>query len=464
MRYYTLAPNYALRGWCDLKYALLDLNCTTILNRVVPLREDQLKVIELLTSGNLSPEESLVPAIWRKMTQKALAKGYITECEKGKQLEDYQKYHYTTAKYTHTLLWSITGRCNLKCRHCYISSGENLYGEMSLENCKEVIRQCVQANVNMVALTGGEPLVRKDLWELVDYILANHIRILQIFTNGMLVNEAFMAELEKREIHPNYIMLSFDGVACHDWLRGVKGAEEAAIRAIKLVKSHGIRVTVAMSLHMGNIDSLLKTYELMKSLGADGWKAAPIVDTGNWKTQNNREIAISRIYDQNLELLRHYKKDGFPMDLGLGGFFKGEKGAALKYQIPFTKGCGNCQREEESLCETSRVFPYLLPNGKVLPCIAMSGSKMEEIAPNILEEGMTLEKAFTDSKVEEYSKCTYGELFEKNQECKECEYRFRCSGCRANALACGDFFEKDPYACAFFKGDYEEKIKKIMSE
>lgn len=202
----------------------------------------------------------------------------------------------------------------------------------------------------------------------------------------------------------------------------------------------------------------------MKELEVDCWKAAPIVDTGNWKNQKNKEINISRVYDRYLELLTRYKKDGFPFKLALGGFFQGNKNAPSDYEIPFAGGCGNCERGEESLCESSRVFPYLLPDGRVLPCIAMSGSEMEQIAPNIFDEGMTLEKAFTDSKVEEYSRCTYQELFKHNEECAACEYRYRCSGCRANALACGGFFEKDPYACAFFKGGYEQKIREIMSE
>jgi radical SAM protein with 4Fe4S-binding SPASM domain len=88
---------------------------------------------------------------------------------------------------------------------------------------------------------------------------------------------------------------------------------------------------------------------------------------------------------------------------------------------------------------------------------------MEEIAPNILDEGQSLEKALSDSPIDTYTKYTYKELFERNPECAACEYRYKCSGCRANALACGGFFEKDPLACCFFKGGYEDMIKKIMA-
>ncbi len=325
MKYYTLDPKYALRGWSDKRYAVLDLECTEISGKVMELTKFQFDALELITSGEVSPEENIIPEKIRKMALQAAEKGYLTECDSGHRLFDYQKYHYSEARYTHTLLWSITGKCNLKCRHCYITSGENRYGEMSAEQCDEVIRQCLEANVNMVALTGGEPLVRKDFWQLVDRLLENHIKILQVFTNGMLVNEKFMDEFDRRNIAPNYFMLSFDGVGCHDWLRNVNGAEKKAIEAIKLIKSRGYKVTVSMSLHMGNIDSLMETYDLMKQLGTDHWKAVPIVDTGNWKNQNDRNININKIYEEYLRLIKKYFEDNMPMRLGLGGFFQGYK-------------------------------------------------------------------------------------------------------------------------------------------
>lgn len=464
MRYYTLNPDYAFRGWSDMKYAILDIESTVIKNKVRPLTKVQFDSLELLTAGGVSPDESLFPDKMRIMAEKAAEEGWLIECDKDTRLKDYQKYHYSEARYTHSMLWSITGNCNLKCRHCYISSGDNCYGEISLEKCKEVIRQCIEANVNCVALTGGEPLVRKDFWQIVDLLRENHIRLLQVFTNGMAVNEKFMDEFDRRNINPNYFMLSFDGVGCHDWLRGVKGAERKAIEAIRLIKSRGYAVTVSMSLHMGNIGSLMETYELMKSLKVDYWKAVPIVDTGNWKSQENNHIDYITIFDHYIELIKKYKEDGMPLTLGLGGFFQGKKNNAERYSIPFTSGCGSCERNEQTLCEPARIFPYLLPDGRVLPCIAMSGSEMENIAPNIFDEGMSLEKALYDSPINTYTNYTYKDLFDNNSECAECEHKFRCSGCRANSLSCGGYFEKDMLACCFLKNGYEQKIIDIMSD
>ncbi|MCM1328252.1 MAG: radical SAM protein [Ruminococcus sp.] len=463
MRYFTLKSRFALRGWSNLKYGILDLESTSVAERVKKLTKRQFDAVELITSGGISPDDEILPDTVRKMTEYAVEKGFFEECNKPKKLEDYQKYNYSKARYTHTLLWSITGNCNLNCRHCYISAGENCCGEPSLEKCYEIIEQCKKANVGTVALTGGEPLVRKDFWEIVDRLLENHIKILQVFTNGIAVNEKFMDEFDKRKINPNYFMVSYDGVGCHDWLRGVKGAEEKAVNAIKLIKSRGYAVYVSTCLHMGNINSTAGTYELMKSLKIDHWKAVPIVNTGNWKNQNCGEINYGKIFDGYIELLKKYAADGMPMDLSLGGFFSGSR-AEKKYTVPFASGCGNCERCSRTLCETAFISAYLLPDGRVLPCIAMSGSEIEKIAPNIFDNGQSLEKALSNSPADTYAKYTYKDLFERNAECNSCEKKYICGGCRANALANGGFFEKDPIACQFFKGGYEEKIEKIMRE
>lgn len=459
--YLTLKPQFILCGWSNLEYAIYDLDCRNAVKKVYPLNKAQLETLELITSPRVDSEDNILPSALRKYAQKMFEKGFLAQCDKNTGLFEYQKFHTTKAKYIHTLLWSITGNCNLKCRHYYISSGENHYGEISFEECRKVVKQMADANVYSVALTGGEPLVRKDFWKIVDLLIENNIRIHEIFTNGMLINENFLDQLEKRRIVPLDFALSYDGVNCHDWLRGVKGSEEKAINAIRLLKSRGYKVVVSMSIHMGNIDSLIETYELMKKLKVDFWKAVPIIDTGSWKKQKEKSIDIKYIFDKYLELIKLYIKDNKPFDLGLGGFFQAKSGDD-HIETPFFNDCSECEKCTQPLCESIKLFPYLLPNGQVLPCISMSGSSMESIAPNILYENQSLEKALSESPVEHYTQNTYKDLFSNNKECNECGYKYKCSGCRANALANGDFFAKDPLACCFIKGDYFNKIKSII--
>lgn len=116
-------------------------------------------------------------------------------------------------------------------------------------------------------------------------------------------------------------VISFDGVDCHDWLRGVKDSEQRAIEAIKLLKQHGHSLIVTTSLHMVNIHSLLPTYRLMKELEEDFLKAVPIIDTGNWKKQDCHDISIDEIYQEYLKLLKCYEMTTHLCNLVWAAFF-----------------------------------------------------------------------------------------------------------------------------------------------
>lgn len=463
MRYVTLAPQYMLRGWRDIKYSIYDWNAWGgDPKKILPLTQLQMQAIELITSKGVSMDDKILPKSFRNAAEKLLNLKILVERDKNEGLSDFQKYKYADCKMAQVLTWSITGNCNLRCRHCYISSDKNLYGEISLEQCKEVIRQMTDANIYQVAITGGEALVRKDFWQLTDLLLENRICIEEIFTNGVGVTENFLDKLEERKIKMNCFLVSFDGVGCHDWIRGVKGTEEKTLAAIRLMKKRGYSVIVTTVLHNGNRDSLLPTYELMKQLGVNKWRMASITNAGNWRQQENNSIDEMKLIEEYFKILQRYKADGMPMAIKFGGIFYSD-GAGRGYSIPFLNGCGTVEREKETLCEASRIFPHLLPDGKLIPCMAMSGTLMEKIAPNIFDEGQSIGKILTDSPIEKYSNCTYKDLFEKNSECAACEYKYKCSHCPASSLEdTGDFFGKCESACLFIKGKYFERVNQIM--
>lgn len=463
MRYVTLAPQYLLRGWCDMKYALYNWNAWGgDSNKVVPLTPLQMKAIELITAKGVSPDDTILPKSFRNAAEKLLNRKILVECGKDEGLTEFQKYKYSDAKMSQVLTWSITGNCNLRCRHCYISADKNLYGEITFEQCKEVVRQMIDANIYQVAITGGEPLVRKDFWQLIDLLIENRIKIEEIFTNGVAVTENFLDKLEERKIKMNCFMVSFDGVGCHDWLRGIKGTEEKTLAAIRLMKKRGYAVIVTTVLHNGNRAAILPTYELMKEIGVDKWKTANIVNSGNWTKQENNSIDEMKIIDEYFQVIEKYKADGMPMAIKLGGIFYSD-GAGRGYSIPCLSGCGTAEREKETLCEASRIFPHLLPDGKLIPCMPMSGTLMEKIAPNIFDEGQSIGKILTNSPIEKYSNCTYKDFFEKNSECNACEYKYKCSHCPASSMEdTGNFFGKSSSCCIFIKGKYFERVQQIM--
>src|SRR5699024_10246901 len=118
-------------------------------------------------------------------------------------MDDDQYYRYYSNRYVKMVFWSVTGRCNYRCRHCYIDGPDGKLGEMSTEQAMDLIDQMAGCGVLRVDLTGGELFVRKDLWQLIDRILSYKMTIGQIYTNGWLVNEELIEQFELRGIKPN---------------------------------------------------------------------------------------------------------------------------------------------------------------------------------------------------------------------------------------------------------------------
>ena len=106
--------------------------------------------------------------------------------------------------------------------------------------------------------------------------------VVQIFTNGSLVNETLLDELDKRKISPTF-MISFDGVGYHDIMRGVKGAEERFYRCVDLLISRGFRVTCNMCFTKDSIVSIWETIETLAAKGVESLTVYPPVESGLWK-------------------------------------------------------------------------------------------------------------------------------------------------------------------------------------
>ena len=177
-----------------------------------------------------------------------LQEGLIHEAEPGELLQEHQVYKTYPARYRKEVHWSVTGACNLRCRHCFMSAPQAKHGNPTHEEIIRVADQLAECGIFRVGITGGEPLIRKDLFAIIDALIEREIRITVIYTNGWLMDETFLKELEKRNVHPSF-QLSYDGKGWHDFLRGIEGCEERTDRALRLLQKGGYDVSAAMCLH-----------------------------------------------------------------------------------------------------------------------------------------------------------------------------------------------------------------------
>lgn len=378
IRHYILSFWLAFRGWKLLPYAISHRFSL----QTEFYRKEQWDLIRAcdgktdIVWDELTDEQRAAYEEWEK-------NGVIHLAGDGESLLKEQEYRFYPSRFKEKVQWSVTGRCNYKCRHCFMSAPHAAQGEPSWDELMTMLDAFERCGIKGINLTGGEPAVRSDFWQLVDEILSRGMIIPVIFSNGLLITDAFLDKLEARHIYPT-IQLSFDGVGWHDWLKGIPGAEKIALDAFRRCHERGFPTAASMVLFRENKDSIRETANLLASLGVGSLKTDRTVEQGEWNRYKDHTLTLTELFETYLEYIPHYFEDGMPLTLSLDAFFiydKQEKKMFSAYEknIPeeyFGKVlmCGHVRREL-----------YVSPKGGVLPCMSMVESAIEEQFPNMLE-------------------------------------------------------------------------------
>lgn len=161
------------------------------------------------------------------------------------------------------VVWNMTRRCNLKCIHCYSNSADRDYeGELTTEEGKTLIADLAAFGSPVILFSGGEPLLRPDLFELAQYATDLGMRAV-ISTNGTLITGDIAAKLKK--IGLSYVGVSLDGLEkTHDRFRGKKGAFAAAIDGIRNCREAGVKVGIRFTVNKHNLSDVPAMFELLK--------------------------------------------------------------------------------------------------------------------------------------------------------------------------------------------------------
>ncbi len=453
-KYYRLNDKYILRGWEKLPYAVVN----TLTDKIDFIDAEHMNALKWC-DGNIDITIPLVSDDERRIIREYAEKGIVEPCEKGQTISNGQKYKFYPVRFVYSAQWSITGRCNFRCRHCYLSAPGAKFGELSHDEIMNIIPQLEACGIRQLHITGGEPLVRSDFWEIIDSIIEHGIRITQIYSNGALVNEKFIDGLKSRKLYPA-IYISYDGVGWHDWLRGIKGAEGMAERAIKLCTDNGFHVVADMCTHKHNQHTLRETVKRMASLGASMIRIGGISNTGSWKENNEADNALStdEYFRLFYDYLPQYFEDNLPISLRLGAFFSYDYGSN-EYSIP---GYMENLKPDSCLC-AFRTNMYISPEGRVLPCMPMADTILHDKMPFIQEK--SLAECINDSAWLKVVNVRVRDYYAANEECRNCEYVSVCSpGCRASALEDNpdNFMAKNKTLCTLIKGCWPEKIIALM--
>ena len=460
--YYRLNDKYSLRGWEKLPYAIVDRAAA----RVSFVDKESFDALQLC-DGQVDLDLPLVPQSVRDSVKMLEEHGFVAPCASGKKLEEGQKYRFYPNRFMKSAHWSITGCCNCKCRHCYINGAENRYGEISHDDAMKIAQGLVDCGVLSCSITGGEAIVRRDFWEIIDTLHAGGVVISQIYSNGLLVNERLLDAFEQRGMHPEFNM-SFDGVGHHDWLRGMDGAEKAVRRAFELCRDRGFPTGAEMCLWKDNRQSLRESINYLASVNCRSVKLNPVCDTGAWHEGGYAEthgLSIDETFETYFNYLDDFYRDLPKMIVHLGGFFMCDGREPDLYRLPAVHTVKDPERV--CLCAHARNNMYISAEGRALTCMPLSNmDDFQQSYPKIQEIGVRA--CLNDSVFMELVNTRSAMVLEHNEKCRECPYRNVClGGCRAAGMLMhpGDILAPDESVCKLFRDGWlkriEEKVKEL---
>ncbi|MCE5200029.1 radical SAM protein, partial [bacterium] len=176
---------------------------------------------------------------------------------------DSLRYHKRGSERKPVVVWNCTRRCNLKCVHCYSESCNVHYSnELTTSDARTMIEDLAAFGAPVLLFSGGEPIIREDIFELGAYARELGIRPV-ISTNGTLITDQVAARIKATGF--GYVGISLDGVGeTNDRFRGVNGAFDAAMRGFENCTSIGQKVGLRLTLTKSNVQDLPEIFDLIE--------------------------------------------------------------------------------------------------------------------------------------------------------------------------------------------------------
>ena len=294
--------------------------------------------------------------------------------------------------------WLATYRCNSKCVYCEASANEAKCDELTTQEIVDVLDDLASLRVRRFFVTGGEPLLRRDLFHVLTEAKRRGLSVSMI-TNSLLW-ERFRAEI--RDAAFASIWTSVDGLAeTHDRNRGVPGAFETTLAAIRYYREIEIPLRVVNTLvHPGNIAELPELLDALRQAGINRWRLALAIPVG--RAADNQ---WSLSHDQIAGLF-HYVED-----------MRREFDIELSEELGYLGCLDVTTRNSPFICPSGLSFCVIMPDGHVLPC--------QVVYDTSYTEGNVRDRSFPEIWKHGFRRFRRGML---NEECSACRHRRACGG------------------------------------
>jgi len=342
------------------------------------------------------------------------------------------------------VVWNMTNRCNLSCKHCYIGAKDEEHrGELTTRQAKRFIEDLGKLKVPVLLFSGGEPLLREDIYELGIWADKEGVRPI-LSTNGTLISRKVADRLRVSGF--KYIGVSLDGLEqVHDDFRNRVGAFRLALQGLENATKAGLRVGVRLTINEKNKDDLSQVLDLVQERGIPRFCMYHLVYSGRAKeiisldtSKVDKAKTIKLIIDKTVE----FCEDGTELEIltvdnpvdGIMVYRYMQKKHPQKADEVYEllKRAGGCSAGEK--------IANVDPQGEVHPCqfwqnLSLGNVREKSFANIWLDDGNPHLKKLR-------AKADY-----LKGRCGKCEWIEICGGCRVRAEATyGDAWEEDP-AC-----------------
>lgn len=339
-----------------------------------------------------------------------------------------RKESLSTNPILHNLFWETTLRCNAKCKHCGSRAGENIHlkEELTTEEIKKAfkgISDRLDASSILLNVTGGEPLLREDLFDVMDYAHNTLGFKWGITTNGLLMDEKVIDQMKQTGM--STMSISLDGLEkSHDKFRGIDGAYSKTIANIKKLQQNKFLncFQITTVVNKLNIEQLEDLYKLMQDLEVDSWRVVNMDPIG--RAIDNSELDLDKNdYITLFNFIKEKrKKSNFEVTYGCSHFL------GMKRE--------NTVRNNPFFCFSGFNTASILYNGDIFVCPNVNRRK-DLIQGNIKQDN------FVDIWENKFQWFRNLDKF-KVGDCAKCEdWKY----CRGDSLHTWDFTNNKPKLC-----------------
>jgi radical SAM protein with 4Fe4S-binding SPASM domain len=333
--------------------------------------------------------------------------------------------------------YSITTKCNLRCKHCYSNSVEQAApDELPTQDAFRLMDDLSKWGIGLLVIDGGEPLCREDLLDVVRYASSKGIRT-TIGSNGTLIDEATAKKLLEAGVKS--VAISVDGADAqtHDSFRGISGSFEQALKGAEACCNAGLPFQFNMVVRKQTLSQVEDMLRLAVECGANAAEFFDLVAAGRAKQECKDDVLSNDERGQIMEWLAQAQEDCpivirvpscpmYPILLQQKQIRPKHFAAEMLQRIPYyRRGCA---------AGMPMGYVMVLSNGEVNPCMLLQaklGNIREQSIISIWENSTVL------------AKLRRRELL--RGKCRDCSYKGSCSGCRGRAYEeTGDMMAADP--------------------